>query len=207
MSVGIAACVSAIMVNAAATAVFCTSAAFIVGAAGSPPQALTIRVATTITVRMERRFMLCEYLLMKLAVGETSGPGLDAVIFHNNRPVAFCDAETTECLEILLARDKCTGSILSNGSREAVSGDDEIPALTQFCHHIHRQDDRPLRVALVGNAEICRGSLPGCEGLVAVILTASAARAGCGLRLRHLLRKGRRACGVCGDRSWRSGGG
>jgi hypothetical protein len=63
VAVGIAAWVCATMVSAAATAVFCTSTAFIVGAAGSPPQALIINVATIITVRMERRFILCVVLL------------------------------------------------------------------------------------------------------------------------------------------------
>jgi hypothetical protein len=117
------------MVIAAATAVFCTSTAFIVGAAGCAPQPLTIKVAITSTVRMERRFMFCEYLLVKLAIGVTSAAGLDAVILHNNRPVALCNAEPAECLKVLLAGDERSRSILSNGSRKAISGDDEIPAL------------------------------------------------------------------------------
>jgi hypothetical protein len=50
------------MVKAAATAVFCTSAAFIVGAAGVP-QALAITAIATRTVKVEKRFMLVEYLL------------------------------------------------------------------------------------------------------------------------------------------------
>ena len=57
--VGMAAWVCATMVNAAATAVFCTSTALIVGVAGAAPQALMINVVKTMTVRMERRFMLC----------------------------------------------------------------------------------------------------------------------------------------------------
>src|SRR5215212_5927522 len=62
VEVGIAACVCATMVNAAATAVFCTSTACIVGAAGAP-QAL-MSMAITATVRVEKRFILCAYLLM-----------------------------------------------------------------------------------------------------------------------------------------------
>jgi hypothetical protein len=101
------------MVIAATCAVLCTSAAFIVGAAGDP-QALRIRLAKMMSVEKERRFIVCEYLLMNLAIGETSAPGFDGAVFHNNRPVTFCDAETAECLEILSAGDECSGSILSN---------------------------------------------------------------------------------------------
>jgi hypothetical protein len=58
VAVGMAAWVWATMVMAAATAVFCTSAALMVGGGGSAPQAL-INIARTRVVRMERRFMLC----------------------------------------------------------------------------------------------------------------------------------------------------
>jgi hypothetical protein len=125
---GIAAWVSPIMVIAAATAVFCTSTALIVGAAGAP-QALTIKAARTIAVRREGRFMLGEDLLMKLAIGITSAAGLDAVIPHNDRPIALRDAETAECFEVLFSGDERTGAVIPNGSGKAVSGDDEIPAL------------------------------------------------------------------------------
>jgi hypothetical protein len=60
--VGMAAWVCATIVNAAATAVLCTSAAFIVGAAGAP-QALMIIMIAVITVRVANRFMFCENLL------------------------------------------------------------------------------------------------------------------------------------------------
>ena len=136
VAVGIAAWVCATMVSAAATAVFCTSTAFIVGGGGSAPHALRINVATRIKVKIERRFMLCEDLLIGLTIGVTSAPGFDAVIFHNNGPVALCDAEATECLEVLLASDKCPGAITPDRSGETVPRD-EIPALTQVCHHIH----------------------------------------------------------------------
>jgi len=57
VAVGIAACVSATMVNAAATAVNCTSAALIVGAAGAP-HALIITVIAAINEEIAKCFML-----------------------------------------------------------------------------------------------------------------------------------------------------
>ena len=57
VAVGIAACVSATIVNAAATAVNCTSAALIVGAAGAP-HALIIIVIAVIKEENVNRFML-----------------------------------------------------------------------------------------------------------------------------------------------------
>jgi hypothetical protein len=137
VAVGTAAWVSAIMVMAAATAVFCTSTAFIVGGGGSAPQALTSKVVKRMTVRKERRFMLCEYLLVKLAIGVASTAGLDAVVPYDNRPVALGDAETAECFEVLSSGDKCSGAVVSDRSREAVAGNDEIPALAEVRHHIH----------------------------------------------------------------------
>ena len=125
-----AAWVCAIIVKAAATAVLCTSTAFMVGGGGSAPHALRIKLVRTMTVRMEIRFMLCKSLLMILTIGETSTPGFDAVILHNNCPVALCDAETAECFKVLLAGDKCSGAISANGSRKAITGNDQIPALT-----------------------------------------------------------------------------
>src|SRR5215213_1108420 len=110
------------MVKAAATAVFCTSAPLIVGAAGVQ-QALMI-VARMATVRREKRFMLCEYLLIDLAVGITSAPGGNTVIFYNNFPITFCDAEAAEGFEVLFAGDKSPGRILPDGSGEAIPGDD-----------------------------------------------------------------------------------
>ena len=166
------------MVIAATCAVLCTSAAFIVGAAGDP-QALRIRLAKMMRVEKERRFILCEYLLMNLAIGETSAPGFDAVILHNNCPVALCDAETAECFKVLFAGDKRAGAISPNGSRETISRNDEISTLTQVSHYIHGEDNRPFRFRFVCDAEVCRRSLPGCERLIAIILRASTAGA-CG---------------------------
>jgi hypothetical protein len=70
VAVGMAACVSATMVNAAATAVFCTSTASMVGAAGAPHALMSM--AMTTTVRVEKCFILFEYLLMNLAIGVTT---------------------------------------------------------------------------------------------------------------------------------------
>jgi hypothetical protein len=93
--------------------------------------------AATRIVRMEKRFMFCEYLLMNLAIGITSAPGFDAVIFHNDRPVALCDAETAECFEVLPAGDKCPGAVIPDGSGETIPCNDEISALTHVRYHIH----------------------------------------------------------------------
>ena len=70
VAVGMAAWVCATTVNAPATAVFCTSTACMVGAAGAPHALMSMAMATT--VRMEKRFILCEYLLMNLAIGVTT---------------------------------------------------------------------------------------------------------------------------------------
>ena len=53
---------------------------------------------------------------MNLAIGVTSAPGLDAVIFYNDRPVALRDAETAEGFEVLFAGDKCPGTVIPDGS-------------------------------------------------------------------------------------------
>src|SRR5690349_4363256 len=172
--VGMAACVCATIVSAAATAVFWTSTAFMVGGGGSAPHALAINVVSTMTVRRERRFILYDVLLMSLAIGITPAPSLDAVIFDNDRPIAFGDAETSECFEVLFAGDKRSGAVASDGSGEAVSGDDQIAALTQVCHHVHRKDNRSFGSGLIRDREICRRSLPCCERLVAVILCSAA---------------------------------
>jgi hypothetical protein len=62
VAVGMAACVCATMVNAAATAVFCTSTGLTVGTAGAP-QALMIIASRRAVVRVEIRFMLYQCLL------------------------------------------------------------------------------------------------------------------------------------------------
>lgn len=64
VAVGMAACVSATIVKAAATAVNCTSAALIVGAGGAPQAVLTIAAITMIMERNLNCFMLLENLLM-----------------------------------------------------------------------------------------------------------------------------------------------
>jgi len=120
VAVGMAACVSATMVNAAATAVFCTSTACMVGAAGVP-HALLSKAMTTM-VRLEKRFILCEYLLMNLAIGVTTAQCGNAVIFYNNFPIAFCDVESAKCFEVLFAGDKCSGAILPYRSGKTVAG-------------------------------------------------------------------------------------
>src|SRR6266540_4983892 len=156
------------MVNAAAAAVFCTSMACMVGAGGAPHALMSI--AMTTTVRMEKRFIVFEYLLMNLAIGITAAKRGDAVIFDNNFPIAFRDVETTECFEILFAGDKCSCTILSNRARKAITSDDQISTLTHGRHHIHGQNNGPFWFGLVGNGEIRGGSLPGSERLITNIL-------------------------------------
>ena len=156
------------MVNAAATAVFCTSMACIVGAAGVP-QALMSR-AMTMSVRAEEGFMLGEDLLLNLAIGVTTTEGRNTVIFHNNFPTALCDVEAAECFEVLFAGDKGSSTILSNRARKAIASDDQVSTLTQSCHHIHRQNNRSCGFGLIGDREICRRSLPGSQRLITNIL-------------------------------------
>jgi hypothetical protein len=122
VAVGMAAWVCATMVNAPATAVFCTSTACMVGAAGAP-HALMSRAMTT-TVKVEKRFMVCEYLLMNLAIGITAAQCGNTVVFYNNFPIAFCDIESAECFEILLAGDECSGAVLPNWSGKAITRND-----------------------------------------------------------------------------------
>lgn len=157
------------MVNAAAAAVFCTSIACMVGAAGVPHALMS--TAITATVRVERCFILCECLLMNLAIGVTTAKCVDAVIFYNNFPIAFCDVEATKGFEILFAGDKCSGAVLSNWTGKAITRDDQVSTLTEGCDRIHGQDDSSFRLGLVGDGEIRGGTLPGSEGLIANILT------------------------------------
>src|SRR5690554_4117707 len=105
-----------------------------------------------------------------LAVRCTSGLGNDAVVAHDDVPVALRDAEGTKRLIVSRAGDEGSRTVISDGPREAVAGDDQITALVEVRLHIHGQDDRTLRLALVCNAEVGCRSLPGCEGLVADIL-------------------------------------
>jgi hypothetical protein len=100
------------MVNAAATAVFWTSAACMVGAGGAPHE--LINIAMTTAVRMVKRFIVFEGLLMNLAIGVTTTQRGDAVIFYNDFPIAFCNVEASKCLEILFAGDEGSRAILSD---------------------------------------------------------------------------------------------
>lgn len=112
VAVGMAACVSATMVKAAATAVFCTSAGLIVGS-GAAPQAVTI--IEDMTMIMEKnfsRFILLENLLVWLAVRITPALSNDTLIPHDQCRVAFPDGEATEYFEVFLAVYKCGRGVL-----------------------------------------------------------------------------------------------
>lgn len=169
VAVGIAAWVWATIVNAAAMAVFWTSTGLTVGT-GSAPHALMIIVMATIMVSVGKRFMFYEYLLMGLAIRKAAASGFDAVIGYNNFPTTFCDSEAAERLKILFTGDKCCGTVLPDRTGEAVTRDDQIPALVQRCHHIHGQNDGSLWFSLVCDGEIRSGSLPRGQGLITDIL-------------------------------------
>lgn len=114
VDVGMAAWVSATIVNAAATAVDCTSTGFIVGTA-SAPHALMTKVIADIKEEIVKRFMCLKILLMKLTVGEASALSHDALILYNNFPTALGDAEAAKDLKVFLTIDKGGCAVLSHG--------------------------------------------------------------------------------------------
>lgn len=130
VEVGIAACVSATIVNAAATAVDCTSAGFIVGT-GSAPHAL-ISSAPTMTNEVKVKcFMVLNILLRQLTVGEAAALRNDTFVLYNNRPTALCDAEAAEHFEILRAIYKGSSTVLSNRAGRQVGKE---TTFSQFRH-------------------------------------------------------------------------
>jgi hypothetical protein len=145
--------------------------------AGGVPQALISRAITT-AVSVEKRFMFGECLLMNLAVGVTTTKCGNAVVFDNNFPTAFCDVEAAKCFEILFAGNECSCAVLPYRPGKAIASDDQVSALTQGSHHIHGQNNRALWFALIGNGEICSGSLPGSKRLVTGILIVITVRVG-----------------------------
>jgi hypothetical protein len=121
VSVGIAACVSATIVNAAATAVSCTSAGFVVGT-GCAPHALIIIVITSTNEEVVKRFMVLIFSYLELTIGEASPLSDDTFILYNNCPAALCDAETTKHSKILLAIYKGGSTVLSNRPAQTAVG-------------------------------------------------------------------------------------
>jgi len=97
---------------------------------------------------------------MDLAIGGTTAFGKDAIVPDNDRPVAFCDPEAAKRFEVLFAGDEGARAILTDRPAEAIAIDDQVTALIEVALHEHGQDDRSLRLRLVDNAEIRRGSLP-----------------------------------------------
>ena len=122
VAVGTAASVCATMVEAAAMAVFCTSTGLAVGT-GSAPQALMIKVITMSTVRVEKRFILCKYLLMNLTIRIATAPGNDAVVSYDDFPVAWSNSEAAERFHVLFAGDKRSGAVIPNGAGKTTAGD------------------------------------------------------------------------------------
>jgi hypothetical protein len=114
--------------------------------------------------------MLYRFLLMDLAIGRTTAFGKDAIIPDDDRPVAFGDPEAAERFEVLFAGDESTGAILSNRPAEAIAIDNQVTTLVEVTLDEHGQDNRPLWLGLVGNAEVRRGALPRGQGLITVAL-------------------------------------
>lgn len=151
VEVGTAACVSATIVKAIATAVNCTSAGSIVGAA-SAAHALTIKVIAGTSEKILMRFMVLSILLMELTIRKTAALRHDTFIPYNNCPAALRDPETAEHSEILLAIYKGSSTILSNGPAETTIIFEllaEIPAFSPFCYHIQRERNKPFRLGFV----------------------------------------------------------
>ena len=86
--------------------------------------------------------------------------GENTIVAYNDLPVAFGDFEGAECLEVLSAGNECTGAVLTDGTGEAIAGDDQVAALVELCYHVHGEDNRAFRLGLVYDIEICCGSLP-----------------------------------------------
>jgi hypothetical protein len=75
---------------------------------------------------------------MKLAIWGTSAFGQNAVVSDDNRPTAFCNSEIAERLKILFAGDEGRGAVLPDWPCKAITGDDQVAALVQFSHYVHR---------------------------------------------------------------------
>jgi hypothetical protein len=99
------------MVNADATAVDCTSAAFMVGAACGA-QALAIKA---IRKRRERNFAcFMVWRLRDFLGGISAALGNNFVVLNNDLPVSLIDLEAPEYLEVFLAVHKCAGTVSPN---------------------------------------------------------------------------------------------
>lgn len=117
VAVGIAAWVSATIVQAAATAVPWTSAALIVGS-GSGPQALNRNKLANMRVMSFFIFdVTLQSINIHLAIWRTACLEYDAVIFNPETVVSGpCNCIPAECLEILLSIDKGRCPESSNGN-------------------------------------------------------------------------------------------
>jgi len=114
VAVGIAACVCAPFVNAAASAVCCTSTELTVGT-GCAPHALMKMASRAISVKNVKCFMILGNSY-DLAVGIATAIGYDLIIADCDLPTAFRNAETAEDFETLFPVDERAGAILSFGT-------------------------------------------------------------------------------------------
>ena len=164
VEVGTAACVSATIVMAIATAVNCTSADSIVGAA-SAPHALMIKLMAITNEEIVKRFMVLNILLVELTVGEAASLRDDTFILYNDCPTALRDPETAEHSEIPLAIYKGSSTVLSNRPAKTTIIFEllaEIPAFSPFCYHIQRERNKPFRLGFVCQIKLRGWTFPGC---------------------------------------------
>jgi hypothetical protein len=113
VAVGIAACVWATIVNAAATAVDWTSATLIVGVASGPHAAsrsAARRIEIVLVVCFISWFTPCVYTS---TIGVASTLGDNGFISNDNRPAASIEQKASGHLEISLAVDQGKGTVIS----------------------------------------------------------------------------------------------
>jgi len=104
---------------------------------GSAPHALMIIAIAIITVRVEKCFMACKYLLMNLAIRIAAACGGNAVVCYDNFPVASGNSKAAKCFKILLAVDKCSSAVLSGRAGEATTSDHQVSALAHLRYYVY----------------------------------------------------------------------
>jgi len=134
--VGMAACVSAILVDAPATAVFCMSTTLTVGVAPAPQALITIAKTITNVLNFKCFILVRDLLLYVLTIRVASAQCQNLVVSHNDFPGAFGDAKPAKHFEVLLAVDECPGTVLSDRAGKAVAVYIKIATFSQVCYNI-----------------------------------------------------------------------
>ena len=116
--VGIAACVSATIVNAAAIAVDWMSSALMAGSAVGcwPPQALNIMMTTVNSEKIDKRFICILFSKYQLAIRVAAALGNYTVVIDYYFPTTRRNTKTAEHFEILCSINKCGSGILPDGT-------------------------------------------------------------------------------------------